>query len=136
MDDAAAGERQDALVEMSFYVPKEAEGFAGEGEDTSVKARPPRAQQALGSRRLGFKCRIRAGGDELLRAQGGRGLCGRGRGHQHQGAPCMPGRRFTVWRLGFSSRVGAQGDLCQVCKISNLVKACPCACPLLWAHLL
>ena len=39
MDDAAAGERQDALVEMSFYVPKEAEGFAGEGEDTSVKAR-------------------------------------------------------------------------------------------------
>ena len=40
MDDAATGERQDALVEMSFYVPKEAEGFAGEGEDTSVKVRP------------------------------------------------------------------------------------------------
>ena len=39
MDDAATGERQDALVEMSFYVPKEAEGFAGEGEDTSVKVR-------------------------------------------------------------------------------------------------
>ena len=43
MDDAATGERQDALVEMSFYVPKEAEGFAGEGEDTSVKARLARA---------------------------------------------------------------------------------------------
>ncbi|KAK9825879.1 hypothetical protein WJX81_000254 [Elliptochloris bilobata] len=37
MDDAATGEREDALVEMSFYVPKEAEGFAGEGEDPSVK---------------------------------------------------------------------------------------------------
>ncbi len=37
MDDAASGEREDALVEMSFYVPKEADGFAGEGEDPSAK---------------------------------------------------------------------------------------------------
>ena len=41
MDDAASGEREDALVEMSFYVPKEADGFAGEGEDPSAKVGLP-----------------------------------------------------------------------------------------------
>jgi hypothetical protein len=62
MDDAASGEREDALVEMGFYVPKEAEGFAGAGDDTSAKARaaaaPPGA--APRPRRGGGACLERA----------------------------------------------------------------------------
>jgi len=68
MDDAASGEREDALVEMGFYVPKEAEGFASAGDDTSAKARPvcPPPLRRLPAepwrRRMPRALRVRLGG--------------------------------------------------------------------------
>lgn len=37
MDDTAGGDKEDALTEMGFYVPKEANGYGDEGEEHGAK---------------------------------------------------------------------------------------------------
>lgn len=37
VDDTAGGDKEDALTEMGFYVPKEANGYGDEGEEHGAK---------------------------------------------------------------------------------------------------
>jgi hypothetical protein len=37
VDDTAGGDKEDALTEMGFYVPKEAMGYGDEGEEHGAK---------------------------------------------------------------------------------------------------
>ncbi len=37
VDDTAGGDNEDALTDMVFYVPKEASGFADNGEEQAAK---------------------------------------------------------------------------------------------------
>ena len=40
VDDTAGGEKEDALTEMGFYVPKDAPGWDNGVEEHAAKARP------------------------------------------------------------------------------------------------